>query len=276
MLRNQADVGIRPYVSTFQNAHRLAELSKPVSLYSFVVAQFLNEPTAIRSDLSNFLVEQRLLIYCVLIGYLVPLVAVFAFSHRQVSRSIRSLRIIAFKLIFSLSNQIREISLKLALIFAFFGLFLFIIRASLTNLINTNAIVLDTSQFINSRQRLFDSPKAMVVCGNPLEMNSESKNSMGQTFTRKLFSLKTKGNRLIEVCLSKKNFKRTLTVSNDGLTNLLFYMNREQAIFFLSTFSKRKGALFIFMGRQAYNEDDVTLTVRKSLPWSIKQQVKKR
>ena len=277
MLKNQADVGIRPYVSTFQNADRLTELSKPVSLYSFGVAQFLYEPTATQSDLSNFLVEQRLLIYCVLIGYLVPLVAVFAFSHRQVSRSIRSLRIIAFKLIFSLSNQIREISHKLALIFAFFGLFLFIIRTSLTNLINTNAIVLDTSQFINSRQRLFGSPKTMLVCGNPLETDSETIKTMGNTFSFKLYSRKQKEGRLIEGCLSRKAFKSLAVLSNNGLINLFFFMNREHCIWFLSFFvRKRKGPLFIYLGHESYLEDSVSLQIRRTLPWGAKQQVIRR
>src|SRR5699024_7059261 len=121
------------------------------------VAQFLNEPTAIRTDLFSFLYENKLILFCMLIGYLVPLSAVcgFSFLCLQTHRSIRALRTTAPKLLSLSYNRMRPISPKLALILAFFGLFHFILRVTLTSLIKTNAIILDTSQFIDSRQRLF-------------------------------------------------------------------------------------------------------------------------
>ena len=279
MMKNKSDVGIRPFVFTRLRADRFVELTKPVSLYSFGIAQFLNKPSGIRSDLSAFLVENRLLIFFMLIGYLVPLFAVCIFSLRRlnVHRSIRPLRI-APRLLSLPQNRMRVISPKLARIFVFYSLFLFILRITLTNLIKTNAIILDTSQFIDSRQRLFDSTKTMMICGNPLEKTLGSKKSTTEnSFTFKLFSQKMRDDRLIEVCFSKKGFKRMQEKSNkEGLTSLFFFMSSAFNMYYLSLFSNRKGPLFIFMGREGYREEGVTLTIRRNLEWSLKQKAIRR
>lgn len=310
MAKNEMDFSIRGAVFTYQGADSPVEFSKPISLYSFHVAQFLNEPTTIRSDLSSFLNENKLLIFCVLIGYVVPLFAVSVFSSRirHVHRSIRALRTIAPKpsfllynpvraiapnplflrykrvcaiapkLLFLRQNRMRTISPKLAIIFVFFRLFIFIIRTMLTNLINTNAVVLDTSQFIDSRQRLFRSSETMVTCGKPLATDLESRKSTEKSFNYKLFSQKVKEGRLVESCNSKEDWKRLIEIESKGnrLTNLFFFMNRAHMFYILSFFSTRKEPFFIYMGRESYREDSVALRMRKNLQFSIKRDVSRR
>ena len=229
--KNQTDLSIRPYPFSEQRSDNFVELTKSVLLYTFVVSQFLNEPTATQSELSSFLIEERLLIYFVLIGYLAPLMGVCVFFRRRlrVSHPIQTLRTIAPKLLFLRHNRMRAVSPKLALIFVFFGLFYFLIRSTLTSLIKTNAIILDTSQFINSRQRLFGSTKTMVICGNPLgSVKRENENPTERSFTHKLFTQKIHEDRLIEACHSKKGYKRMEVESmRNGLTSLFFFMNRQ-------------------------------------------------
>lgn len=290
MAKNKVDVGIRAVTFSYHSADSPMEFSNPVSLYSFIVSQFLNEPTATRSDLISFLIDNRLLIIYVLIGCLVPLIAVCAFFRRRlrVPCSIRSLGTIAPRLLSLPYSRVLAMSSKLALIFVFFNFFLFFMRSTLTSLIKTNAIVLDTSQFINTRQRLFGSPKTMMVCGNPLESSLESKNPMeqcsGQSFTDKLFSEKMKRDRLVEVCFSKKGFKRLVSEAKEnGLPSLLFWMDRVHAIWYLSSFSSfstgkasRSGKLFIFIGRESYREDIVTLAMRRNLQRDLKRKALRR
>ena len=280
MAENKSDVGIRPYVYTQLKAGRFVELTKPVSLYSFGIAQYLTKPTGIQSDLSSFLHENRMLIFCVLIGYLVPLLSICTISiwrlqmHR---RSIRSIRTTAPKLLFLPNSQKRVIYPKLALIFVFFTLFLFIMRHILTNLIKTNAVILDTSQFIDSRERLFESPKTMMICGNPLEKDLQSGKPMGKSFTFKLFSQKSKQGRLLEVCQSKKNIVRMNEQAREpGLSSMYFLMDRVYLIWFLWLFMTANAPLFIYIGTEIYFEESIALTVRRNLPPGIKQKVSGR
>ena len=117
----------------------------------------------------------------------------------------------------------------------------------------------------------------MVICRNHLEADLESSKSIGVTFTQKLFRQKMKEGRLIEVCLSKSGFKKMEIQSKDrGLASLFFFMNPAHAIYFISPLSTRKGDLFIYIDTESYREDSVTLTMRRSLEWSLKKKALRR
>ena len=266
--KNVADIAIRTVFFSHLKEYSSVEFTNPVSLYFFQVAQFLSEPTAIdRTDLWSFLIENKLLIFCVLIGYLVPLFAVLCSRLLLVRRrSNQRLSSSAYRYFFLNSTRMRRHSPKLARIFAFFGLFLFIMRTIITNLINTSAVVLDTSQFIDSRQRLFESPKSMVVCGNPLATNSKTIPSTEQSFTYKLFSQKVRENRLLEICFLKEDYRKVKEKpKNGGITSMFFYMNPQHSIFFMASFANGRGTHFIYMSPTSYNSRSVTLMIRRNL-----------
>lgn len=233
---NKADVAIRTVLFSDLKEFNTVAYTNPVSLYFFQVAQFLKEPTDIdRSDLSSFLIENKLLIFCVFLGYLVSLFVVF-FSrlllvHHRRRPLIQTLKSSA-RLFFLNNTRIRRFAPKIArinTILAFFGIFLFIMRTIITNLINTSAIVLDTGQFIDSRERLFESSKIMVVCGNPLKTNpitTGSIRSTAKSFTHKLFSQKARKNQLLEICFSKEDHRKLNEMPKKGaLTSMFLYMN---------------------------------------------------
>ena len=268
--KNLADVGVRAGFFLEVKEFSSVAYTNPISIYFFQIAQFLKEPTALdRSDLASFLVENKLLLFFVAIGYLVPLFVVF-FSRlllvrfrRHLVATLRS----SARFFFLNNTRMRRLSPKYARIFAFFGFFLFIMRTVITNMINTNAVVLDTGQFINSRQRLFDSPKMMVVCGNPIRTNSDSISSTEPTFTYKLFSQKARENRLLEICFSKENHRKLNEDARKkgGLTSMFFYMTQVHGIYFLAPFATGKGSLFAYLDPTSYNTDSVALMIRRNL-----------
>lgn len=258
MRRNEADVGATPGHLLYSIFDKNIQYSQPVTTAAYMVAQLLNEPTNEMSDLSTFFIENGRLILFTFLGYLLPFLSVFAYYQNPS----RILGPFLAKWPFVNGRQMRALSPKLALIFTFFNLFLFVMLAILCNLIQTNVVVLSTDEFIDSRARLFNSPKVMASCGNLTEKNLGSGESVQSSFFYKLVTRRIRKRTFIDWCSLEGRQKVEAMRKKGGLVSFFLFMYRARNLVIMSDYSATKRRLFVYLNSVIYQEDPAALMVK--------------
>ena len=209
------------------------EFSKTVSTTNLRLGQFLSEPNNLaKSDFSAFLFENLNLLIFILIGYLLLFIISFLFLRNAIHNSLKRLKLILFKLSFLDYNQLCAISSKIALVFLFFNLFLFILITVLTAFIKTEKVIVNCDEIINTDLKLIQTPKTLTLLVNDFDFFKIcAKNSL---LTR-LIDKKIKANN--HLILDAKGFSKLKQVAlKKKLPSLFFLIEDHSLKHFISVF----------------------------------------
>ena len=134
------------------------EFSKVTSINPFNVGQMLRKPNKLNeSDFSLFFIENMRLVVIILIGFCLTVTAKFTllkFINRKCS---------LYDLLMINGNRLNTISFKLGSITLAFSLFLFFNLNILKNMIKTQKVTVDTSEFIDSISKLNRTNKTPIT-----------------------------------------------------------------------------------------------------------------
>ena len=100
-----------------------------------------------------------------LIGYLLLFLFSYIFLRKLFPflSPIKKSKLFLSKFLYDDYTQLRALSSKVALIFLFFNLFLFILINLLTNFIKTEAVIVNTDEIIDSNKKLLSTPKILFI-----------------------------------------------------------------------------------------------------------------
>ena len=134
------------------------EISKVTSIEPYNVGQMLKKPNKFnQSDFSLFFIENIRLLVIILIGFILNLGVKFILL-KLIKR-----RCSLYNLFVINGSRLCSISFKLGFLSLAFGIFLFLNLNILTNLIKTEKITVDTSEFIDSVSKLNRTTKPFVA-----------------------------------------------------------------------------------------------------------------
>lgn len=229
----------------------VAEASKTASVMHFRIGQLLNNQNPIcKLDLSSFLIENIGLLIIIFIGYLITFSSIFILS--KVSK-----RKIDFYSILTVDEHRIEHKLPKSWIISFaFVCFFFLTLSLLRNLIKTDTVIVDTTEFMDSIIKLNQTTKTLI-----------SFNKVIEDAFFKLLRKTNEGNRIrLEDTKSFPDFISKIKETSN-LNDLFFFMDK-QWILFISNILAISGQLndrFIFIKSNSYYEAIRVYFIRKSL-----------
>lgn len=242
------------------------EISKSVGMTSYQIGQLLNEPTGSdKLNLESFLVKNINILFLILIGYLTVLLSVFLISI------LLKLKFRLYDLIILNGKQFVKQTSRIVFIFLGFNFFLFFTLNLLTNMIQTKSLVLDTSEFINSIDKLNTTHKKLIVTGY---VDRIFKHKPENRFLYKLYERKKKKNEIVEGDdLTKKRLIELMKLTGD---DYLIFLNDLRFIRLIEMFSNHMTHRIAFVKSTSfYNHLDV-LFLRKKLDSKTKQMMLNR
>ena len=134
------------------------EKSKITSIYPYNVGQILRKPNKLNeSDFSSFFIENIRLLVIILIGFVLIVIAKFILL-KLIKR-----RFSLYNLLNTNGTRLDSKSFKLGFLSLAFVFFLFFNLRILTNLIKTEKITVDTSEFIDSVSKLNRTTKILIT-----------------------------------------------------------------------------------------------------------------
>ena len=261
---NRTDIYFQAF--TIYNANlkeeiKFLEFSKTAYYFGDGIGQILNEPNNSKTDLSSFLVQNWNLLSYMLIGYLL----LFFFSYIFLKKlfpflsPLKKSKLISSKFFYDDYTQLRAFSSKIALIFLFFNFFLFILINLLTNFIQTEAVIVNTDQLIDSNEKLLSTPKILYATIFKFYYFSNSpKNSL----LFKFFTRKKENNQ----CLTESNSTKILEIIKKGeSSSLFFYKPRPFLLATLGFVAEYTKNPIIFVKPTSYHEIIWVYYMRKNL-----------
>ena len=249
------------YSLSFQEDNKFLEISKTAFQIDFGVGQILNEPNnSKKADLSSFLFENWNLLSYMLIGYFLLFFfsCIFAKKHFPFLSPLKKSKLVSSKLLYDDYTQLRAFSSKIALIFLFFNLFLFILINLLTNFIKTEAVIVNTDELIDSNEKLSSTSKILFTF--ELEyFSSFPKNSL-------IFKVVTKKKENYQYVTSESNNTKIFKIIKKGESSSFFIFDQKPTVLInLVLFAKFTKNPIIFMKPNRYNEIICVYYIKKKL-----------
>ena len=144
--------------STIVTDNQNVEISKVTSIYPFNIGQMLKKPNKLNeSDFSSFFIENIRLLVIILIGFILNVTAKFVLL-KLIKRKFS-----LYNLLTTNESTLGSLSFKLGSIALAFSFFLFFNLNILTNLIKTEKVTVDTSEFIDSVSKLNRTTKTLIA-----------------------------------------------------------------------------------------------------------------
>ena len=248
------------YTSSATVNHNV-EISKVTSIYPFNVGQMLRKSNKLNeSDFSVFFIENIRLLVIILIGFVLTVIAKFIFL-KLIKRKFS-----LYKLLNTNETRLGSISFKLGFLSLAFSFFLFFNLNILINLIKTEKITVDTSEFIDSVSKLNRTTKTLI------SWNKNTTNSFYRLFK------KTKQNDPLVVLEfgNSKNFFIKMSKSRD--LDSYFYFMHDYFFFYLiyKISINRSVDHIVFCKPTIYSESLRTIFYRKNLDPKMKQILNRR
>ena len=251
---NETDISYQAfhldYPAKYTKSIELIEFTKVAYSFPIQLGQVLSETNNSKNtDISSFLYGNINLLSYILIGFLLLFFFSFAFL-KQLFPSlslVEKSKLILSKLLFNNYTQLRAFSSKIALIFLFFNLFLFILMNLLTNFIKTNAVIVNTDELIDSNEKLLNTPKVLFIYTSFFEKFSYlPKSSL-------LFKLAEKLKENNQYLTEAYNWTKTLQIVYKGESSSLFFlMDRISCFTFLAWCSETTKNPIVFMNPTNY------------------------
>ena len=164
------------------------------------------------------------------------------------------------KLLYDDYTQLRAFSSKIAFIFLFFNFFLFILINLLTNFIQTDAVILNTDELIDSNEKLLSTPKILLTRGFQLDyLNTFPKSSL-------LFKLVTRKKENYQYFTPQSNFTKIMKIVKKGESSSFFLFDSKSTVLLhLLMFAKLTKNPIVFMKPTSYHEVIYGYYMRKTL-----------
>ena len=227
------------------------------------IGQILNEPNnSKKTDLSSFLIENWNLVSYMLIGYLLLFFFsyIFAKKHFPFLSPMKKSKLISSKILYDDYTQLREFSSKIALIFLFFNLFLFILINLLTNFIKTGAVILNTDELIDSNEKLLTTSKILFMRMSDFRYSS--------TFPKKslLFKFVTRKKENYQYVTPESNWTKIWKMIKKGESSSFFvFSSKPSVLITLITLAMHTKNPIIFVKLTSYHELKEVYYMRKKL-----------
>ena len=169
-------------------------------------------------------------------------------------------KLISSKLLYDDYTQLRAFSSKIALIFLFFNLFLFILINLLTNFIKTEAVIVNTDELIDSNEKLLTTSKILLTTDFKLDyLNTSPKKSL-------LFKFFNRKKENYQYVTPQSNWTKILKMIKKGESSSFFiFDNKPTVLFNLISFAMYTKNPIIFMKPTSYHELKYVYCMRKNL-----------
>lgn len=236
---------------------------RPLISSSYQVGQLISKPeNSGNLDLSSFLVENDNLLMIIFIGYLSTIFSIFIIS--KFSR-----HTLNFYHVLALENQKK--STKYTILLFIFSVFLFFNLNILINMIKTESVVVDTHQFIDSKEKLIATHKILIYDPIDKEMFITKPS---YRFLYKLYERKKKKNEIFEVSIYDRLFFTTMDKRGDDYFFIAQanYFLRLLASFSYYNFTDR----IAFMKPYSYYDSFDVIYLRKNLNLKMKNLIHDR
>ena len=250
------------------------ETSKTTSITSFMIGQILTKPDKLqKADISSFLLNNRALLFITIIGYLLFFLFIFAFLKKvfYIYNSTKIIKLILFKLLFLNDKQLQGLSSEIAIIFVFFNFFLLIFLNIVRNCIKTDKVVINTDEFIDSDNRLDETPKILTIIHNDEELFSKSPE---RTLMNRLYYKKLKNEKFF-MTNKHEGDEEFRELEKNGLANHFFLMTKTSLLVTLASLTYSENQ-FLFMKQKSYSERISVIYMRKDLDEIRKKFVHER
>ena len=239
------------------------EITKTAYSLEDGIGQILNEPNNLKkTDLSLFLIENWNLVSYMLIGYLLLFFFSFIFAKKLFPflSPLKKSKLISSKLLHDDYTQLRAFSSKIALIFLFFNLFLFILINLLTNFIKTEAVIVNTDELIDSNEKLLTTSKILLTRDERIRyLSTFSKNSL-------LFKLVARKKENYQYVTQESNRTKITEIVYIGESSSFFvFENKPTVLLYLITLAMYTKNPIIFMKSNSYHELKYVYWLRKNL-----------
>ena len=197
-----------------------------------------------------------------LIGYLLLFFFsyIFAKKHFPFLSPIKKSKLISSKILYDDYTQLREFSSKIALIFLFFNLFLFILINLLTNFIKTGAVIVNTDELIDSNEKLLTTSKILFTTDDKIRyLSTFSKNSL-------LFKLVARKKENYQYVTKVSNMTKIWEIIEKGESSSFFiYETKPTVLGYLITLAMHTKNPIIFVKPTSYQEGKYVYGLRKNL-----------
>ena len=262
-LMKKGDIDLYPLPEDISYVKSYLEMSKTTSITSFMIAQILTKPDKLqKADISSFLLNNRVLLYVTIIGYFLFFIFIFAFLRKvfYIYNSTKIIKLILFKLLFLNDKQLQGLSSKIAIIFVFFNFFLLIFLNVVRNCIKTDKVVINTDEFIDSDNKLDETPKILTIIHNDEELFSKSPE---RTLMNRLYFKKLKNEKFF-MTNKREGQEEFRELEKNGLANHFFLMPKTGLLITLASFTYSEDQ-FVFLKQKSYCERISVIYMRKDL-----------
>ena len=239
------------------------EITKTAYIIEDGIGQILNESNNLKkTELSSFLIENWNLVSYMLIGYLLLFFFSFIFAKKLFPflSPLKKSKLISSKLLYDDYTQLRAFSSKIALIFLFFNLFLFILINLLTNFIKTEAVIVNTDELIDSNKKLLTTSKILLTKDFGLwYLSTYPKKSL-------LFKFVTRKIENYQYVTYRSNNTKIWEITKKGeSSSFLIYESKPVVLIYLITLAMYTKNPIIFMKPTSYHEFKYVYWLRKNL-----------
>ena len=234
------------------------QITKTLASSTFQVGNFLNGPSTEKTDFSSFLYNNLNLLLIIAIGYLLIKLSTLIFLKLSCHNSfVKNLRFTLSK-IFG-TNQRASI---IGLLILSLNLFVFFNLNFLTGSIQTESVIVNTTQLLDSTDKIMNNDKTLVILYFEERILSDATSN---SFLKKLYDKKQKENSIfvIRQSFNANNLNKFI---HQGLTNFLIFSDDSTLIFFLTFFSDFLPSNSIsFIESTNYYESLSVFTIRRNL-----------
>lgn len=249
---------------------KFLEKSKIVINEPYNIGQILDKPTTQKSDFFIILFQNISLFLITLVGYLVMLFIIYFILRRK--------KIFSLKLFNLNYKKLCTLSSKIAFLFLFFNLFMFINVALLVNSMQTEKIIINTDSFIDSVEKLEKTPFIFAYFREEIQLFSKApkNNFLFRLYRKKII----KENNFLEL----RGFSKSASINEvenkflerGNLNSYFLFMRKFVITCVFASISQYTHNQLAFIKPTSYYESLKVIHMRKNLDVAKKNLIHNR
>ena len=247
------------------------EMTKTVSLYGYQISQFLNKPNSEKADFSLFLYNNLSILLIIFLGYLTIKLSIFLFLKLSSHKSAGFIKYLKLTL-FGVTNFNEALSSTLSLLFLSLNLFLFFNLNFLSGTIQTESVIVDQTQLIDTIDKIINNDKTIIInFSDEFVLTGAPSNS----FFKKLYDRKIEQNKILAIQQGKV-VEILNKVIEQGLAKYFYFSIDSNLIYALTVLSEFSDpSMICFLKSTNFYEILGVFAMRKSLDESKKKIIHK-
>lgn len=249
------------------------EMSKVISTTTYRTGQLLHKPKASdEPDIASFLIENINLVIYIFICHLLTIIIVFILSKylKIKIKDYYDLLVLNPAVLINKASKIYYRPILLA-----HCVFLFLTFNILNNMIKTDSVLLDTSDFIDSIYKFNKTHQKLV----PLLDEASFLTNKNNRFLFQLYQRKKRLKELIDKDFLKKKkmkFKDMMKMIDSNSNGFFYFLHRNVFILTMNIFSKHMKDKIMFLNPTNYLDLNIVNIYRKNLEPKIKKIISQR